>query len=103
MKTDKLGAVLLAVWLIFTGLIGLLSLSFNGIEVVMGVLALAAGVLLLLGGTRIKASAQWGFWVLSAWLILQGVFVLFNLSFAGNEVLLAVLALVAGALILLER
>jgi hypothetical protein len=91
------------VWLIFTGLIGLLNLSFNGIEIVMGILALAAGILLLLGGASIKARARWGFWALSAWLILQGVFALFNLSFAGSEVLMGVLALVAGSLILLER
>lgn len=45
----NLGMVLLAVWLILTGLIGLFSLSFGGLPIIMGILALAAGILLLLG------------------------------------------------------
>ena len=44
-----LGMLLLAIWLILTGLIALLGLSFAGLSVIMGILALAAGVLILLG------------------------------------------------------
>jgi uncharacterized membrane protein YeaQ/YmgE (transglycosylase-associated protein family) len=43
------GMLLLAIWLILTGLIALLGLSFQGLFVLMGILALAAGVLILLG------------------------------------------------------
>ncbi len=46
--TKKIGVILLAVWLILTGLIPLLKLSFEGIAIIMAVLAIAAGVLLLL-------------------------------------------------------
>ena len=45
----NLGMLLLAIWLILNGLISIFGLSFNGIDVVMGVLALAAGILILLG------------------------------------------------------
>ena len=45
----SIGMILLAVWLILTGLIGLFAISFTGIGTVMGVLALAAGIALLLG------------------------------------------------------
>lgn len=45
----NLGMVLLAIWLILTGLIALLSFSFAGLSIIMAILALAAGVLLLLG------------------------------------------------------
>jgi len=46
--TKERSILLLAVWLIATGLIGLLNFSFNGLGIVMAVLALAAGVLILL-------------------------------------------------------
>jgi hypothetical protein len=46
--TKNLGMLLLAIWLILTGLIGLLGLSFSGLGTVMALLALAAGILILL-------------------------------------------------------
>lgn len=47
--TKNLGMLLLGIWLIVMGLISLLGLSFQGLPILMGVLALAAGVLILLG------------------------------------------------------
>ena len=47
--TKNLGLLLLAIWLIMTGLISVLSLSFAGLPMVMAILAIAAGVLILLG------------------------------------------------------
>jgi hypothetical protein len=46
---QKLGMLLLSVWLILTGLIALLNMSFQGLSLIMGLLAIAAGALLLLG------------------------------------------------------
>ncbi len=40
--------LLLAIWLILEGLISLFKVDFSGIGIVMGILALAAGILLLL-------------------------------------------------------
>lgn len=45
----NIGMVLLAIWLILTGLIPLLNLSFSGLGLLMQVLAIAAGVLILAG------------------------------------------------------
>jgi len=45
----NLGMLLLAVWLILEGLVSLLGLSFSGIGTLLGILALAAGVAILLG------------------------------------------------------
>ena len=45
----NLGMLLLAAWLILTGLIPLLNLSFSGLGTVMAILAIAAGVLIVLG------------------------------------------------------
>lgn len=44
-----IGILLLALWLIMTGLIPLLHLSFSGMSTVMAVLAVAAGVLIAIG------------------------------------------------------
>ena len=46
--TRNLGMILLAIWLILYGLIALLGLSFSGLGVIMAILAIAAGVLILL-------------------------------------------------------
>jgi hypothetical protein len=43
------GLLLLAAWLILTGLIPLFNLSFSGLGTVMSVLAVAAGVLIVVG------------------------------------------------------
>ena len=49
MKLPKnLGMLLLAVWLILTGLVALFGFKFQGLEIILGILALAAGILLLL-------------------------------------------------------
>lgn len=47
-KQPRLGFILLAVWLILQGSVQLFQLSFEGLGVIMGVLALAAGVLILI-------------------------------------------------------
>ena len=47
--TRNLGMLLLAVWLILTGLVPLLNFSFSGLGTVMAILAIAAGVLIVVG------------------------------------------------------
>lgn len=42
------GMLVLGTWLIATGLIPLLNLRFNGLWIIMAILAIAAGVLILL-------------------------------------------------------
>jgi len=46
--TKQPGKLLLAIWLILMGLIQLLHLSFAGMATVLGILAIAAGVLIAL-------------------------------------------------------
>ncbi len=45
----NLGMLLLAIWLILSGLIPLLKLSMSGLSLAMAILAIAAGVLILIG------------------------------------------------------
>jgi len=47
--TRNLGMLLLAAWLVLTGLVPLLNLSFSGLGTLMAILAIAAGVLIALG------------------------------------------------------
>lgn len=46
---DNLGMLFLSIWLILTGLIVLTNFHFEGLPVVMGLLAIAAGILILFG------------------------------------------------------
>jgi len=47
--TRNFGMLLLAAWLILTGLIPLLNFSFSGLGTVMAILAIAAGILIVIG------------------------------------------------------
>jgi hypothetical protein len=47
--TKNLGMLLLSIWLILTGVIPLLNLSFSGLHTIMAILAIIAGLLILLG------------------------------------------------------
>jgi hypothetical protein len=49
MPNKNLGMLLLAIWLILSGLINLIGLSFGGLAIVMGVLAIVAGILIIMG------------------------------------------------------
>ena len=46
---ENWGFLLLAIWLILTGLSSLVSFSFQGFGLIMALLALAAGILILIG------------------------------------------------------
>jgi hypothetical protein len=47
--TKNIGMLLLAAWLILTGLLPLLNVGFSGLGTVMAALAIAAGVLIVIG------------------------------------------------------
>jgi len=47
--TKSFGFILLGIWLLLNGLIPVLKLNFSGFPVIMNVLAIASGVLILLG------------------------------------------------------
>ena len=49
MKIKSVGSFLLGVWLILSGLIALVDLSFSGLEPLMAILAPGAGLLIIVG------------------------------------------------------
>lgn len=106
----RFGLILVALWLLLSGLIALFNLTFTNSDTIMALLALVAGAVLLLEAGGVlnrsrsrRSSRSWGMILLGVWLLLTGLFALIALSFAGQEILMAVLALAAGVLILLER
>jgi hypothetical protein len=49
MRARDLGTLLLAIWLIATGIIAIVpAVNFNGLGTVMAILAIAAGILILI-------------------------------------------------------
>jgi len=101
--TSRLGTILLSIWLIATGLIPLLDLSFAAADIVLAVLAIAAGVLLLFRGGRVHLTKNLGTLLLSIWLILTGLLSLLDLDFRGRGIVMALLAIAAGILLLLGK
>jgi hypothetical protein len=47
--TRNIGMLLLAIWLILTGLIPLLNFGFSGLGTLMAILAIASGILIAIG------------------------------------------------------
>jgi hypothetical protein len=104
------GMLLLGIWLILASLLPLLGIVTAGIDVVLAVLAIAAGVLVLLGPSRISAglgslalARSAGMVVLGVWLILTGLLAIASITFPSSGIVLELLALAAGVLILLRR
>ena len=46
--TRSAGLIVLAIWLILTGLIAIVNFSFTGLSIIMAILAIVAGALLLI-------------------------------------------------------
>jgi len=110
--SSNLGMILLAIWLILTGLLPLLRISIPGGETLLAILAIAAGILILLGPSRlaggfrsmkVTGTGSWGMILLGIWLILVGLLPLLSLNIPAEATILALLAVAAGVLILLGR
>lgn len=97
--TDNLGLLLLGIWLILTGLLPLINLNIPAISLILNLLAVAAGVFLLLRPARVNRNI--GVILLAVWLIATGLLPLLNLAIPG--IVLSLLAIGAGILILLGR
>lgn len=95
--------LLLAIWLILTGAIAIFELSFNGLPILMGALAIAAGVFIIIGAKKKKIMDWLGALVLAIYLILKGLVVLINLGFNGLPIIMACLAVAAGVLLLIQK
>jgi hypothetical protein len=105
--SDNLGMILLSIWLIASGALTLFNVNFPASDTILAVLAVAAGLLILLGGKRgrlrLSKNLNLGMLLLSIWLIVTGAITLFNVSFPASGTILAILAMATGLLLLLKR
>src|SRR5437867_2185192 len=98
--TRDIGMLLLGVWLVLTGLFGLVGGGGRAVALILGLLAIAAGALLLLRGERVR-TRSYGFILLAIWLIIAGLLAVIPVAIPGAGIILGLLALAAGVLLLL--
>lgn len=100
---ERLGMIFLAVWLILVGLMPFIGMGMPFASEITIVLAILAGVLLLVGMKGRKTAAKLGMVLLAIWLIASAVIPLIGLMIPGAGVILAILAVIAGILLLIGR
>jgi len=101
--SGRLGTFLLAVWLILTALQPLLNVKISPWDTtIVALIGIVAGLLIILD-IREQPSKNIGRLLVSIYLILVGLFVLLGVTFQAKEIILAVVALVAGVMLLLGR
>lgn len=100
--TKQVGLSLLAVWLILTGLLPILNVSFAGVDLLLGLLAIAAGALLIWKPLPFSGNRKLGTLLLGIWLVLTGLVGLLSLTFRFSDLVLNLLAAAAGLLLLLD-
>lgn len=93
----NIGWILAAAYLILYGLNGIIGFSFTGLDLIMNILALAAGFLLLIRMPKIRNNI--GYLLFFIWLILVGLIGLVGLGSLG--VIVPIVALAAGILMIL--
>jgi hypothetical protein len=59
--TKNLGMLLLAVWLIVTGVLQVVKLPIPDLSLILAILAVAAGLVILLQQTQGQGKSRWGF------------------------------------------
>ena len=98
---SDLGWMLLAIWLIAKGVLGLVAIGGATLGLLLDLLALAAGVVLLMGMPGGKLTSKLSYLLPGIWLLATGLIGLINLSFMSMGLIMAVLAIAAGAAMLL--
>ncbi len=99
----NLGMMLLSIWLIVTGLLTFATVSIPSSDIILALLAIAAGILFLLDMREKRLSGNLGIILLSIWLILVGLLPLLSVTVPYSDIALAILAIVAGVLLLIRR
>lgn len=98
-----IGVLLLAIWLIVSGAVAIFKLAFNGLPIILGILAIAAGVFIIIGAKKKKLMDWLGALLLAIYLILTGLIAVLNFGFNGLPVIMAILAIAAGILLIIKK
>ena len=100
---NNFGLIVFAVWIITRGIIELFNLSIPSMGLILPILAIFAGVLVLLRIRDLKAVINLGFLFLSIWLILTGLIPLIGVTFPEMAIVMSVLGLAAGVFLLIGQ
>jgi hypothetical protein len=105
-ESGKLGLILMGLWLILTGLIEVTGVAFAASDTVLQILALVAGVSILVDWLRLGSVMQptraLGMSLLGAWLILSSLLPLLELADVSTmNTIWALLAILVGLILLL--
>jgi hypothetical protein len=98
---EEIGMLLLGIWLILGGVFQLLQTGFPGLNQLMLILAIAAGILILVALNWKKVGKNIGKLLLGIYLILSAIAFMPGLGVGG--IVAPALAIVAGIFILIER
>ena len=96
-------SILLAIFFILYGLAAIFGHLFQYSNLVTGILAILVGVIIIVINKKKKVIDFIGGFLLSVWLLLQGLVGLINLSFAFLPQVIAVVAVVGGVFIYLNH
>jgi hypothetical protein len=100
---ERLGMIFLAVWLILVGLMPFIGMGVPFASEITIVLAILAGVLLLVGMKGRRTAAKLGMVLLAIWLIASAAISLLGIMIPASGIILAILAVISGILILAGR
>lgn len=98
----KAGNLLLAILLIISGLVFLAGLRFTGSSLILGLLSLAAGIVLPMGAFKKKFMDHAGTITLSVLLIFNGLIQVIHLRFHGMDLVNQLLFVAAGILLIFQ-
>jgi hypothetical protein len=96
------GLFLMALWLVAQGILSLTKLHFPYEKQLLSSVALCAGIVMLLHGVKTRLG-DIGLLLLSLWLILRSSLFLFHYTFPYSDVILAILAIVAGLFLIIRK
>lgn len=99
--TKRIAMIVLSIWLILTGLFSLVGPGLTNAGLVLDLLAVGAGLLILLQGD--SWPARTGMILLGAWLVARGLVGLVHVSVEGIGLIMDLLAIAAGVLVLAKR
>ena len=92
----------LAIWLIATGIILLLQMTFSGQIIIMAGLQIASGIILFVSGNKVKVFFHMGCLLLAIWLMISGFSQLLNTGCPGNCLAHSILGIVAAFFLLVH-
>lgn len=99
--SKKTGMLLLGILLIILGALTFIYMRIPGMETVLNIYCIVTGAVIIIALGRVRGIEEIGMLLLGIWLILAGLFQLFNFGFLGSNEIMMVLAIAAGILILI--